>query len=88
TSGGFGPGNSFGVNKAEKNTEDLCESIKSDGITLITVAFDLNDTATRNRLEDCASAEEYFFEAEDNQELAEVFRSITGMFQDTVRLTR
>lgn len=88
TVGGFGPGGSFGIDRANRNTEALCGAVKDDEILLITVAFDLDDTATRNRLRDCASSTEYYFEAETNTNLALVFRDIAAMFRDPVRLAR
>ncbi len=88
TVGGFGPSDSFNIGRADQNTEALCASIKDDDILLITVAFDLNHVGTRDRLRDCASETEFFFEADTNSELVSVFHTIMDMFLTPVRLVK
>jgi Flp pilus assembly protein TadG len=78
----------YTINDAEKNTEDLCENIKDDGISIITIAFQLNDQPTRNRLRGCASSPSYFFEAESNSDLASVFHEITNLTKQAIYLKR
>ena len=78
TSKGWGPGNSSSVSNAESNLEDMCEAIKATNVLLVTVAFDLNDSATENRLRNCATSPAYFFDADTNASLAAAFESIAG----------
>lgn len=58
TSPGNGPDNALSVAQAEDNLETQCEAMKTAGIRIITVSFDLNDTddsETEQRLSDCSS---------------------------------
>jgi Flp pilus assembly protein TadG len=84
TSPGYGPGGAWSVAQAEANTTSLCASMKTWGIRVITVSFDLNDEATETRLRNCASEDEdgnkYFYDADTNQELADAF----GVIRDSL----
>jgi Flp pilus assembly protein TadG len=51
----FGPGSTRTVAQGETNLETLCENAKAKGITMITIAYDLDDNATTNRLKNCAT---------------------------------
>ncbi len=51
----FGPGGTRTVAQGESNLETLCENAKAKGITMITIAYDLDDNATTNRLKNCAT---------------------------------
>lgn len=88
TSPGWGPGESHNVTKAEKNLEDLCTNVKAKDVMLITVAFDLKDKATLNRLRDCATSSNHFFDASTNSDLAQAFQAITGHLVKNLHLSR
>jgi hypothetical protein len=85
-----GPGNNekYTISDAESNTEDLCTNIKSDGINIISIAFQLNNQSTRNRLKNCASNSNFYFEAESNNQLAAVFEEIIGLTKNQVYLRK
>ena len=51
----FGPGSTRTVAQGESNLEALCTNAKAKGITMITIAYDLDDNATANRLKNCAT---------------------------------
>jgi Mg-chelatase subunit ChlD len=73
----FGPGGVRDVPQGESNLEELCAAAKTAGITMITVAFDLYDVDTKNRLSGCSSdSSKYFFIAEDDAEIAKAFEEI------------
>ncbi len=73
----FGPGGSRNVAHGEANLEKLCESAKAEGITIITLAFDLDDTTTRKRLQDCATdPDKDFMVADSSADLATAFESV------------
>lgn len=78
TTKGWGPGDSSSVSNAESNLEDMCEAVKDTGVILVTVAFDLNDAATENRLRNCATSPAYFFDADTNASLAAAFEAIAA----------
>jgi Flp pilus assembly protein TadG len=76
TEPGFGPGSTRSVAHGEDNLESICENAKDSGITIVTLAFDLNDSSTRARLRDCASGSDNFFIADDDTDLSEAFEAI------------
>jgi hypothetical protein len=46
----FGSGSTRTVAQGEANLEALCTNVKAKGITVITIAYDLDDNATTKRL--------------------------------------
>jgi Flp pilus assembly protein TadG len=72
----FGPGGIRTVEQGEKNLLSICENAKAEGIKIISIAFDLDDSATRQNLASCASDADKFFVVEDGRELAGAFDSI------------
>ena len=61
---------------ANSRTQDLCSNIKSSGIVVYTVAFEVADAATKTMLEGCASDPSKYFDAGDSKLLAEAFQDI------------
>ena len=88
TVGGFGSGGSFSVSQAETNTEELCSAIKARDVLMVTVAFDLRDAMTKNRLRKCATKPKYFYDAATKRELADAFQEITAELAGAIRLVR
>ena len=76
TARGWGSGDSSSVENAEDNLEDMCEAIKDDGIHLFTISFDLTESDTNDRLEDCASPSQYFVAGSNDGELQASFDQI------------
>jgi Flp pilus assembly protein TadG len=74
----FGPGASRNVAQGNSNLETLCENAKASGITIITMAYDLDDSSQRARLKTCATnGDENFFVADNDSSVAQAFQSIT-----------
>jgi Flp pilus assembly protein TadG len=72
-----GPGTTWSVAQGENNLTAICEAMKADNVTIVTVAFDLRDNATRDRLRNCASdPDKNFFVAEDDDQVAAAFEEI------------
>ncbi len=85
----FGPGKIRSVSQGEDNLESLCSNAKAKGITVITLAFDLRNAATRNRLRDCSSdPDRYFFVAEDDAELAAAFDRIRAALKTAIYISK
>jgi len=84
----WGHGN---VDQASKEanllTSELCTSIKNDKIEIITIAFDVVDSATVNLLKNCASSPKHFYNAQGNAGLLSAFQNI-GSSLDQIRLSR
>jgi Flp pilus assembly protein TadG len=89
TEPGFGPGSSRTVARGEQNLEALCDNAKKDGITVISMAFDLNDTGTRKRLQNCASdPDKYFFVANSADDLSGAFEAVKAAVTAEVYLSK
>ncbi len=85
----FGPGSIRNVTQGESNLENECSNAKAEGVTVITVAFDLHDATTRNRLQGCASdPDKYFFIAEDDAQLASAFEQIRSALRTAIYISK
>lgn len=79
-----------GTNRADADALllEVCDSIKDQGITIFTVAYDIGDAAGRRLLQDCASdGTGTFFDARTDDQLVDSFRSITRGFR-SVRVSQ
>lgn len=72
---------------SDRQTRDLCNNIKAEGITIYTVAFDLDRADTVQMLRDCASGRSRAYVADTTAELIAAFSRIASEFQ-SVRLVR
>jgi Flp pilus assembly protein TadG len=89
TAPGFGPSNSRSVSQGEKNLEALCENAKAEGITVIAMAFDLDDSKTRQRLKNCSSEpDKHFFVANSADDLSGAFEAVKAAVTAQVYLSK
>ncbi len=86
TASGKGPGGSNSAANAEDNLKVICDSIKADGVKIITIGFDLSTQAAKDPLIYCASSGSDFYDASDNSELVASFQTITQSLAGRVRL--
>lgn len=84
----FGPGATRSVAQGESNLEKLCDNAKASGITIVTLAFDLDDTSTRARLRNCASGTDNFFIADDDTDLSAAFEAIKTAIASEIYLKK
>ncbi|MEM7429984.1 MAG: pilus assembly protein TadG-related protein [Pseudomonadota bacterium] len=91
----WGPNGRQTQRNGERNLETMCSNIKAlnddpdePNFIIITVAFDLDDPDTVNRLRGCASSDEFFYEADDNAQLSAAFEGITKQLSKAIALTR
>jgi len=73
--------------QADDHTIELCDEIKSKGVILYTIAFDVADAATETMLRDCATTADAYFDADDAGELLAAFGEIGNNLQE-LALTR
>jgi hypothetical protein len=74
----FGRAGSETKEDGERNLESLCRNAKAAGITVATVALDLDDATTVARLRGCASdPNKLFFDATNRSRLATAFEAIS-----------
>ena len=59
--------------EADQYTIELCDEIKSHGIVLYTIAFEVTDSNTLAMVEDCATNPSAYFGADNASELADAF---------------
>ncbi len=66
------------TDKANDYTKQLCKNIKDAGIDVYTVAYQLGtgDTTTQTMIQECASAPDFFFPADNAEDLEEAFEKI------------
>ncbi len=77
------------VRQGERNLEAICQNAKDSGITIITIAFDLRDKDTRNRLSECATdPDKHFYVAEDSTDVARAFEDIKQQIASQVFISR
>jgi Flp pilus assembly protein TadG len=85
----FGPGSTRTVAQGESNLEALCTNAKTAGITMITIAYDLDDNATTTRLRNCASdPDKNFFVATNAAAVAGAFESIKTLITAQVFISK
>ena len=70
------------INAANKKTDAICKAAKQDGVTIYTIAYDVNDTTTKTMLTNCASDRTKFFDASSASELNDAFQSIGNALQE------
>jgi len=90
TSPGYGANSKWTVAAAEANTAALCTALKNAKVRVVTVSFDLDDVAdaaSEKRLKDCASGPEYYFNTDNNQELAAAFGVIKNQLAKVMYLS-
>ncbi len=80
-------------NNGEKNLEDQCTNAKAKDVIVVTVAFDLNDQDTIDRLNACASPKadgtgNYAYQADSTAELAQAFEDIGTVLTEMVYLSQ
>ncbi len=85
----FGSGSTRTVAQGEANLEALCTNAKAKGITVITIAYDLDDNATTQRLKNCATdPDKNFFVATDTAAVASAFDSIKSIITAEVFISK
>ncbi len=85
----FGPGSTRTVTQGEANLEALCTNAKAKGITVITIAYDLDDNATTQRLKNCATdPDSNFFVATDTAAVASAFDNIKTIITAEVFISK
>jgi len=85
----FGPGSTRTVAQGEANLEALCTNVKAKGITVITIAYDLDDNATTQRLKNCATdPNSNFFVATDTAAVASAFDNIKSIITAQVFISK
>jgi len=86
----FGPDGSESPEDGERNLEQLCRNAKAAGITVATVALDLDESpSTVERLRDCASdRSKLFFDVTSSADLASAFDGIRSKIQEAIFIAK
>ncbi len=88
TTKAWGQNDSHSRSNGEENLEDMCQAIKAKDVLMITIVFDLNDGETETRMRNCATTPDYYFDADNNQQLAEAFQSIGALLKQQIYVSR
>ena len=90
TTPAFGSGGSRDRFDGENNLSELCTNIKAGNqITVITIAFALDDSATETRLRNCSTdPDKHFFKAENSDDLTSAFEEIRQQIADTIFMSK
>ena len=85
----YGPGGSRTVAQGDTNLEKLCSNAKASGITMITVAFDLDDNSQTQRLKNCSTNPSTdFYAANTSSDVTNAFQTITNAITATAFLSK
>jgi Flp pilus assembly protein TadG len=89
TAGAFGEDDNRTPEEGEKNLATLCKNAKADGITIMSMAFDLTDSGTRQRLQNCATdPKRDFFVVNDPKGLATAFEAVKTAIADDIFISK
>lgn len=69
-------------NVANKFTRKVCDEIKAQGIEIYTIAYELEDSKTKQLLQECASHLTYYFDASDAEALNRAFKTVSAYFSN------
>ena len=83
----FGPGTTRNVAQGQSNLTEICTNAKAKGITIVTIAYNIDDTATVGRLRNCSSdpAKDFFDIGTDNN-VASAFDQIKQQIVAQIRI--
>jgi len=85
----FGPNGVRNEEQGLKNLTSICNAAKAKGITIMTVAFQIEDDETRNRLRNCSTdPDKNFFIAEDGGDIASAFEGIRNQITASVFISK
>jgi Flp pilus assembly protein TadG len=89
TAGAFGKNDSRTPENGRTNLTTLCTNAKADGITIISMAFDLEASETRQDLQDCATdPTRDFFVVNDSAGLSSAFEAVKTAIADEIFLSK
>lgn len=79
--GDFAPfNNAVAKERSQEIAANLCENMKTSGITVYSIAFELNNDDARDLLDNCATEDTgsqiFFYRADNEEELRQAFRDI------------
>ena len=65
-------------NKEESDqlTAEICTDVKSDSVTIYTIALEVDDASTKTLMENCATSSEHYFDVENSSRLTDIFNDI------------
>ncbi len=69
------------TNKINQRLQDLCSRIKNTGIQIFTITFRVSDSTAKQIYQQCATKSSYAFQAEDSQQLYDIFENIANITQ-------
>ena len=80
-------GTGYPGNKLDDKLEDVCVNVKSKGILIYSITFELNDGQTKDLMRDCATREDMYFDSPSGAALQDAFEQIAIGLQ-SLQLTK
>jgi Flp pilus assembly protein TadG len=84
----MGPTGEVSIDGANNTTEELCDNIKASGISVYTIAYDVDDTSVYSLLSGCASGPSSYFEVHDSSGIGDVFTAIFDQIAESAWLSK
>ncbi len=82
----FGPG-ARTVAQGENNLEEICDNAKASGITIMTIAYNIDDQTTVDRLRNCTTdPDKDFFSVGEGENIATAFDAIKQQITAQIRI--
>jgi hypothetical protein len=83
----FGPGTVRTVAQGQTNLTAICDNAKAKGITIITIAYNIDDTATVDRLRNCTTdPSKDFFNIDSSNNVSDAFEQIRQQLAAQIRI--
>ena len=77
------------VNQGQKNLSSICENAKARNITIMTIAYNIDDTETVNRLRNCTTdPDKNFFDIGSENNVSAAFDEIRKQITASVYISR
>ncbi len=84
---GFGPGGTWSSSQGYANVDHLCDAAKADGVTVVTVAYELDDGAGKDQMKRCASKSNYSLEGTESN-ISRIFDTIGDFLMPKLYLSK
>lgn len=68
---------------ADNKTSEIYSTVKSEEITVHTIAYEVTDATTNSLLQNCASGRQRYFNARNAQQLERAFNEIADSLSDS-----
>lgn len=83
----YGPGGIFTSNQAKLNLQSVCDGVKSNNVTVITITYETHSASAINAMKKCATSSQHYFNGDEGN-ISEQFRKLSNLVKSGLRLTK